>query len=50
MSLGFSKDAYAAAAEPKGLYQVANAGHVDLYDRIYLTPFAKLSSFFTNNL
>lgn len=50
MSLDFSKDAYAAAAEPKELYQVANDGHVDLYNRIDLIPFAKLSSFFTNNL
>lgn len=50
MSLNFSEDAYAAAAEPKELYQVANAGHVDLYDRTELIPFAKLSSFFTNSL
>jgi uncharacterized protein len=28
----FSEDAYEAAAEPKELYVVPGAGHVDLYD------------------
>jgi len=28
-----SEDAYKPAAEPKELYVVPNAGHVDLYDR-----------------
>ena len=32
-SIGFSKDAYALAAEPKELVAVPGAGHVDLYDR-----------------
>lgn len=50
ISLGFSKDAYAAAAEPKELYQVPHAGHVDLYDRTELIPFGKLTTFFTDNL
>ena len=32
----FSEDAYKRAAEPKELYYVAGAGHVDLYDRVEL--------------
>jgi len=35
----FSEDAYKRAAEPKELYYVAGAGHVDLYDRVELIPF-----------
>jgi fermentation-respiration switch protein FrsA (DUF1100 family) len=46
----FSEDAYQAAAEPKELYTVPNAGHVDLYDRTDLIPFDKLDEFFTENL
>lgn len=42
----FSEDAYQLAAEPKELYIVPNAGHVDLYDRTGLIPFDKLESFF----
>ena len=30
----FSEDAYRLAAEPKELYIVPGAGHVDLYDRV----------------
>ena len=29
---------------------VPNAGHVDLYDRVQLIPFDKLTSFFTEHL
>jgi uncharacterized protein len=29
---------------------VKGAGHVDLYDRVNLIPFDKLTSFFTRNL
>ena len=29
----FGEDDYKAAAEPKELYIVLNAGHVDLYDK-----------------
>ena len=43
----FSEDAYEMAAEPKELYIVQNAGHVDLYDKMNLIPFDKLQSFFT---
>lgn len=46
----FSEDTYKRAAEPKELYYVAGAGHVDLYDRVELIPFDKLESFFKANL
>lgn len=46
----FSEDAYKRATEPKELYYVAGAGHVDLYDRVELIPFDKLESFFKANL
>lgn len=46
----FSEDAYKRAGQPKELYIVPNAGHVDLYDRTDLIPFAKLTSFFKDNL
>lgn len=50
MSLGFSEEAYEKATEPKELYKVKGAGHVDLYDRTELIPFDKLTTFFTTNL
>lgn len=46
----FSEDAYKRAAEPKELYLVPRAGHVDLYDRTNLIPFDKLTTFFKANL
>ena len=46
----FSEDAYRLAGEPKELVIVPNAGHVDLYDRVDLIPFNKLTAFFTANL
>jgi fermentation-respiration switch protein FrsA (DUF1100 family) len=46
----FSVDAYARAAEPKELVWVPGAGHVDLYDRVTLIPFDKLTSFFVRHL
>ncbi|WP_329331221.1 dienelactone hydrolase family protein [Streptomyces sp. NBC_00663] len=46
----FSEDAYARAAEPKELHWVPGAGHVDLYDRVGLIPFDKLTRFFTEHL
>jgi fermentation-respiration switch protein FrsA (DUF1100 family) len=46
----FSEDAYKRAGEPKELYIVPNAGHVDLYDRVNLIPFDKLTEFFRGNL
>ncbi len=46
----FSEDAYKRAAEPKELYIIPGAGHVDLYDRLELIPFDKLASFFNTHL
>lgn len=46
----FSEDAYKRAAEPKELHYVPGAGHVDLYDRVNLIPWDKLTEFFTNGL
>lgn len=46
----FSEDAFRRAAEPKELYAVPGAGHVDLYDRTGLIPFDKLEEFFANSL
>lgn len=48
-SIEFSEDAYKLAAEPKELLIVPNAGHVDLYDRVNIIPFDKLTSFFTDH-
>ncbi|WP_276503976.1 alpha/beta hydrolase [Terrimonas pollutisoli] len=46
----FSEDAYKAAAEPKELMIIPNANHVDLYDKVDVIPFDKLTSFFTKSL
>jgi fermentation-respiration switch protein FrsA (DUF1100 family) len=46
----FSEEAYRLAAEPKELVWVEGAGHVDLYDRVNLIPFDKLTSFFRGHL
>ncbi len=46
----FSDEAYRLAAEPKELMIIPGAGHVDLYDRVNLIPFDKLTAFFQNNL
>ncbi|MGD9807200.1 MAG: alpha/beta hydrolase [Deferribacterales bacterium] len=46
----FTEDAYEMAAEPKELYIVKGAGHVDLYDKMDIIPFDKLESFFNTNL
>ena len=46
----FSEEAYKLAAEPKELYIVPGAGHVDLYDRLNYIPFDKLTSFFSRYL
>ena len=46
----FSEDAYKAAAEPKELMIIPNAVHVDLYDKIDVIPFDKLTAFFTQHL
>ena len=46
----FSETAYAAAAEPKELMIIPGASHTDLYDRVDVIPFDKLTAFFTQNL
>jgi len=46
----FSEEAYRLAGQPKELYWIKGAGHVDLYDRTDLIPFEKLASFFRANL
>lgn len=46
----FSEEAYKLAGQPKELVIIPGAGHVDLYDRIDLIPFDKLTSFFQSNL
>lgn len=49
-SRAYSEDAYAAAAEPKELYIVPDANHVDLYDQVDKIPFDKLESFFKESM
>jgi fermentation-respiration switch protein FrsA (DUF1100 family) len=50
-SLEFSQDAYKRAAEPKELFLVKDADHVDLYDNVTgKAPFEKLKSFFKRYL
>lgn len=46
----FSEAAFAAAAEPKELVIVPGASHVDLYDRVDLIPFDRLTRFFEEHL
>lgn len=46
----FSETAYAAAAEPKELMIISGASHVDLYDRVDVIPFDKLTRFFGQHL
>ena len=46
----FSEDAYKAAAGQKELMIIPGAIHADLYDRLDVIPFDKLSAFFTQHL
>lgn len=46
----FSEDAYQAALEPKEMYVVEDAEHIDLYDRRDRIPFEKLAEFFGTNM
>jgi fermentation-respiration switch protein FrsA (DUF1100 family) len=46
----FSEAAYGLAGQPKELVKIPGAGHVDLYDRVELIPFEKLTRFFRENL
>jgi len=46
----FSEEAFRLAGQPKELLVIPGAGHVDLYDRVDLIPFDKLSAFFKQSL
>lgn len=46
----FSETAYAAAAQPKELMIIPGARHTDLYDRVDVIPFDKLTAFFRAHL
>ena len=46
----FSEKAYALVNEPKELYSVPDAEHIDLYDQVDKIPFDKLESFFKENM
>lgn len=46
----FSETAYAAASEPKELMIIPGASHVDLYDRLDVIPFDRLTQFFRQAL
>lgn len=46
----FSETAFAAAAEPKELVIIPGASHVDLYDRVNIIPFDRLTRFFEEHL
>lgn len=46
----FSETAYANAAEPKELKIVPGAIHTDLYDKVDVIPFDRLTAFFTQHL
>ena len=49
-SKAFSEKIYSMAAEPKELFIVEDAEHIDLYDRVDRIPFDKIESFFRENL
>lgn len=49
-SLYFSQTAYANAAEPKELMIIPGAVHTDLYDKMDVIPFDKLTRFFKQYL
>ena len=46
----FSETAFANAAEPKELVIIPGASHIDLYDRLDVIPFDRLSGFFSRSL
>jgi uncharacterized protein len=46
----YSEDVDEIAPEPKELFIVPGAGHVDLYDRVNVIPWDKLASFFSRSL
>ncbi len=46
----YSEDVDKIAPEPKELFIVPGAGHVDLYDRVNVIPWDELTSFFSRSL
>nr|WP_309402240.1 alpha/beta hydrolase [Aminobacter niigataensis]WMD00180.1 alpha/beta hydrolase [Aminobacter niigataensis] len=46
----FSETAYANAAEPKELMIIPGTNHVDLYDKVDVIPFDKITTFFNQHL
>ncbi|WP_102100767.1 alpha/beta hydrolase [Tsukamurella tyrosinosolvens] len=46
----FAEDAYRRASQPKELVLVPGAGHVDLYDRVGMIPFDRLTAFYRTHL
>lgn len=46
----FNENAFDAALEPKELYVVEDAEHIDLYDRTDRIPFEKLADFFSEKM
>lgn len=46
----FSETAYNEAVEPKELLIIPNANHTDLYDRVDIIPFDRITDFFNKNL
>lgn len=49
-SKSFSEKVYKEAAEPKEIYTVEDAEHIDLYDRTDRNPFDKLEEFFKDGM
>ena len=49
-SLYFAQTAYTNAAEPKELMIIPGASHTDLYDKVDVIPFDKMTSFFKSHL
>lgn len=46
----FSEEAYNEALQPKELFVVKDAEHIDLYDRVDRIPFDKIEEFFKKSL
>ena len=49
-SKNYSEVAYQKALQPKEMYTVEGADHIDLYDNVNAIPFDKLEQFFKENL
>ena len=49
-SKAFRERAYKLVNEPKELYEVKDAEHIDLYDNRDKIPFDKVTDFFKTNL